>query len=81
MRLSRVNSNLVEIIFPQSLDRFGAVIYCKCFIATWMDFIIERIPFSGMVNREFIRFIFIPSQISSFYGCQTDFSEFIIKPH
>ena len=24
------------------------------------------------------RFVFIPSQISSFCGCQTDFSEFII---
>ena len=75
------NTNLVEIIFPQSFDRFRAVVYGKFFIVTWMDSIIERIRFSGMVKREFIRFIFIPSQISSFCGCQTDFSEFIVKTH
>ena len=75
------NTNLVEIIFPQSLDRFRAVIYGKFFIAIWMDSIIERIQFLGMVKPEFIRFIFIPSQISSSCGCQTDFSEFIITLH
>ena len=46
-----------------------------------MDSIIERTRFSGMVNCEFGRFIFIPSQISSFCSCQTDFSEFRSKPH
>ena len=75
------NTNLVEIIFPQSLDRFRAVAHGKFFIAARMNSIIERIRFSGMVKREFIRFILISSQISSICGCQTDFSEFIIKPH
>ena len=42
------NTNLVEIIFPQSLERFRAVVYGKFFIATWMDSIIERIRFSGI---------------------------------
>ena len=64
--------------FPQSLGRFGVVIYGKFFMVNWMDSIIERIWFTGMVKRECIRFIFIPSQISSFCRCQTDFSEFII---
>ena len=64
--------------FPQSLGRFGVVIYGKFFMVNWMDSIIERTWFTGMVKRECIRFIFIPSQISSFCGCQTDFSEFII---
>ena len=75
------NTNLVEIIFPQSFDRFRAVVYGKFFIVTWMDSIIEKTRFSGMLKREFIRFIFIPSQVSSFCGCQTDLSGFIIKPH
>ena len=52
------NTNLVEIISLQSLDRFRAIVYCKFFIVTWMDSIIERIRLSGMVKREFIRFIF-----------------------
>ena len=43
------------------------------FITTWMDSIIEMIRFSGMVNREFTRFIFIPSQISSFCGGLSEF--------
>ena len=67
------NTSLVEIIFPQSLDRFQAVAYGKFFIVTWMDSIIERIRFSGMVKRAFIRFIFISGQISSFCGCQLTF--------
>ena len=48
-----------------------------------MNSIIERIWFSGMVGRECIRFIYIlfPAKISSFCGCQTDFSKCIIKPH
>ena len=46
-----------------------------------MDSIIERIRFSAIVNCKFIRFNFIPRQISFFCGCQTDFSEFIIKAH
>ena len=50
------NTNLVEVIFPQSLDRFRAVVCDKVFIATWVDSIIEKIRFSGMVKREFIRF-------------------------
>ena len=49
--------------------------YGRFFIVAWVDSIIEKIRFSGMVKREFIRFIFIPSQVSSFCGCQTDFSE------
>ena len=68
-------------LFPQNLDRFRAVVCGKFFIVTWMDSIIERNRFSCMVKRAFIRFIFISSQISSFCGCQTDFSEFIVKPH
>ena len=44
------NTNLVEIIFPQSFDRFRAVAYGKFFIVTWMDSITERIRFSGMVK-------------------------------
>ena len=75
------NTNLVEIIFPQSFDRFRAVVCGKFFIVTWIASIINKIRFSGIVKREFIRFIFIPSRISSFCGCQTDFSEFLIKPH
>ena len=43
------------------------------FIATWMDSIIESIRFSGMVNSEFTRFIFIPSQISFFCGGLSEF--------
>ena len=43
------------------------------FMVNWMDSIIERIGSTGMVKRECIRFTFIPSQISSFRGCQTDF--------
>ena len=72
------NTNLVEIILPQSLDRFGAVVYGKFFMVNWMDSVIARILSTGMVKRECIRFIFIPSWISSFSGCQTVFSEFII---
>ena len=73
------NTSLVEINFPQNLDRFQAVVCGKFFIVTWMDSIIERSRFSCMVKRAFIRFIFISSQISSFCGCRTDFSEFMVK--
>ena len=59
-----LNANLVEkIILPQSLDRFGAVVYGNFFMVNWMDSIIERIWSTGMVKRECIRFIFIPSQV------------------
>ena len=68
------NTNLVEITLPQSLDRLRAVVYHKIFIVNWMDSITERIRSSGMVKRKCNRFIFIPSQISSICGCQTDFS-------
>ena len=71
-----LNTNLVEITFPQDLDRFRAVVCGKFFIVTSMDSVIKRIPFSGMVKRESIR----SNQIGSFCGCQTDFEEFIIKP-
>ena len=73
------NTNLLEIILPQSLDRFGAVVW-NFFMVNWMDSLIERIRSIDMVKRECIGFIFIPSQISSFCGCQTDFL-LILKPH
>ena len=63
------NSNLVEeIILPQSLDRFEAVLYGKFVMMNRVDFVIERIRSTGMVKRECIRFILIPSQIN-FCGC------------
>ena len=64
------NTNLVEkIILPQSLHRFGAVVYGKSFMVNWMDSIIERIRSTCMIKRKCIRFIFIPSQISYFCDC------------
>ena len=55
------NTNSVEIenSLPQSLDRFRALVYGSFFMVNWMDSIIERICFSGMVRRECIRFIYI----------------------
>ena len=64
------NRNLVEMILPQGLEQWYMVNF---FIATWMDSIIESIRFSGMVNSEFTRFIFIPSQISFFCGGLSEF--------
>ena len=75
------NTNLVEIILPQSLDRFSTVVYSKFFMVNWMGSMTERIQSSGMVKRECIRCIFIPSQISSFCDRQTKFSKFPINPH
>ena len=51
------NMNSVEITLPQSLDRFRALVYDYLFMVNWMDSIINRIWFSGMVRRECIRFI------------------------
>ena len=53
------NMNSVEITLPQSLDRFRALVYDYLFMVNWMDSIIKRIWFSGMVRRECIRFIYI----------------------
>ena len=39
------------------------------FMGNWIDSIIERILSTGMVKRECMRFIFTPSQISSFCAC------------
>ena len=50
-----LNTNLVEIILPQSLGIFGAVVYGKFFMMNWMDSITERIRSTGMVKREYIR--------------------------
>ena len=44
------NTNLIEIISPQSLSRFGGVLYGKSFMVNWMDSIIERIRSTGMVK-------------------------------
>ena len=52
------NTNLVEIILPQSLGRFGAVVYGRFFMVNWMDSIIERIRSTGIVKREYIRSVF-----------------------
>ena len=52
-----LNTNLVEIL-PQSLSKFGAMVYGKFFMVNWMDTIIERIQSIGMVKRECIRFVF-----------------------
>ena len=58
------NTNLVEkIILPQTLDRFGAVIYGN--FLWWIGWIRSTV----MVERECIRLISIRSQISSFCGC------------
>ena len=67
-----LNTNVVEIILPQSLSRFGAVVYGIIFMVSWMDSIIERIRSTD--GKAWMHQIF---------GCQTDFSEFIIiiKPH
>ena len=75
------NTNLVEIILPQSLDRFWTVVYSKFFMVNWMGSMTERIQSSGMIKCECIRCIFISSQISSFCDCQTKFSKFPINPH
>ena len=48
---------LVEIALPQSSDRFQALVYGQFFMENWMDSIIERTCFSGMVRHECIRFI------------------------
>ena len=53
------NMNSVEITLPQSLDRFRALVCDYLFMVNWMDSIIKRICFSGMVRRECIRFIYI----------------------
>ena len=51
------NTNLVEKILPQSLSRFGAVVYGKIFMVNWMDPIIERIWSTGVVKRECIKLV------------------------
>ena len=50
---------MVEITLSQSLDRFQALVYGWFFMVNWVDSIIKRIWFSGMVRRECIRFIYI----------------------
>ena len=57
-----LNTNLVEINLPQSLDRFRAVVYGKLFIVTWIDSIIQRILFSDMVKLEFVRLFLFPAR-------------------
>ena len=57
-----LNTNLVEINLPQSLDRFRAVVYGKLFIVTWIDSIIQRIRFSDMVKLEFVRLFLFPAR-------------------
>ena len=57
-----LNTNLVEINLPQSLDRFRAVVYGKLFIVTWIDSIIQRTRFSDMVKLEFVRLFLFPAR-------------------
>ena len=57
-----LNTNLVEINLPQSLDRFRAVVYGKLFIVIWIDSIIQRIRFSDMVKLEFVRLFLFPAR-------------------